>query len=324
MIMCQVKPALSVIVPVYNAGNYVVEAVQSILNQDCNVDLEILVVNDHSTDPATLNALTTLPCLASNIRILENSGSRGPGAARNVGLRAARGSWVGFLDADDLWPPGSLKSRWDLVVNVPHARWIAGHYLVLRPDGSLSLPQVRRSSVFESAERTDTHLRFADAVPGLIDTTMLVWTCTTLIERALLDETGGFREDLLYGEDWYLFMNLALVASLIFVPSVVAHMRRQHESLTTQDAAYSPLSYKAFRLAYFGMRFRKYRRQIRWAIMAINRSHSNHHCRRRNRYLAAKHALLALLWGPNDLDQAKTFIKRLAELTYWRSNIKLN
>ena len=191
--------------PPRRARNYVVEAVQSILNQDCDVDLEILVINDHSTDPATLNALTTLSRLASNIRILENSGSHGPGAARNVGLRAARGTWVGLLDADDLWPPGSLKSRWDLVVNVPDARWIAGHFLVLRPDGSLSLPQVRRSSVFESAERTDTHLRFANAVPGLIDTTMLVWICTTLIETALLDETGGFREDLQYGEDWFLF-----------------------------------------------------------------------------------------------------------------------
>ena len=57
------EPALSVVIPVYNAGNYVIEAVQSVIDQDCNVDFEILIVNDHSTDTATLEALTALPRL---------------------------------------------------------------------------------------------------------------------------------------------------------------------------------------------------------------------------------------------------------------------
>ena len=54
------EPALSVIIPVYNSGDYVLEAVQSILDQDCDVDLEILLVNDYSTDSKTLEALAKL------------------------------------------------------------------------------------------------------------------------------------------------------------------------------------------------------------------------------------------------------------------------
>ncbi len=123
------EPDLSIIIPVYDSGNYLLEAVQSILGQDCDVDFEILLVNDHSTDPATLEALTELQHRAANIRVLDNTGRRGPAAARNVGIRAARGAWIGFLDADDVWPPGSLKARWKVVETTPDANWIAGHYL---------------------------------------------------------------------------------------------------------------------------------------------------------------------------------------------------
>ncbi len=128
-------PALSVIVPVYNAGPYVLEAVESILAQDCDVALEIIVVNDHSTDPATLDALDKLSARAANIRVLQNNGRQGPAAARNVGIEAARGTWIGFLDADDVWPPGSLKARWEVANGVPDANWVAGHYLDWYRDG---------------------------------------------------------------------------------------------------------------------------------------------------------------------------------------------
>lgn len=308
------EPALSVIIPVYNSGNYVLEAVESVLSQDCDVDFEILLVNDHSTDSATLEALTKLQDQAANIHILDNTGRQGPAATRNVGIRAARGNWIGFLDSDDVWTPGSLKARWQVANGVPGANWIAGHYLVWNGEHSLIRPPVWSSAAFDKAIRTDTYMKFHDSAGDLTRTTMLVWTSTTLIRKSLLDAVRGFREDLIYGEDWFLFMNLAVRTDLFFVPTVVAHMRRQHDSLTTQDAAFSPLSYRAQKLAYFDTSFRNYRREIRWLIKAINRSHSDHHRQKGNRLLAAKHAMLALLWVPNDIPQLKVVARRLANL----------
>lgn len=308
------EPALSVIIPVYNSGDYVLEAVQSILDQDCDANFEIVLVNDHSTDSATIEALARLQNQAPEIRVLDNPGRQGPGAARNVGIRAARGTWIAFLDADDVWPPGSLEARWKLADSVPGAAWIAGHYLVWDGKRSLTRPPIWKSPVFDKATRTDTYLRFHDFAGDLVGSNMLVCTCTTIIKRQLLEEVGLFREDLVYGEDWLLFMTLALRADLIFVPSVVAHVRRNHSSLTARAAAVSPLSYKAWKLAYFDPLFRRFRRKIRWKIRAINRDHCEHHHRKGNNFMAVKHALLALLWAPNDIGQWKIVLQRLADL----------
>ncbi len=307
-------PALSVIVPVYNAGAYVLEAVESILAQDCDIELEIIIVNDHSTDPATLDALDKLSARAANIRVLQNNGRQGPGAARNVGIRAARGNWIGFLDADDVWPPGSLKVRWDVVRDVPDANWIAGYYDIWKSDGSLAPHPTFDTAVFDKVDRLEAYWLLHDIARELVGNNMLVWIGTVLVRKALLDETHGFREDLIYGEDWYLFMNLAIRTDLHFVPAVVAHLRRQDDSLTTQDAALSPLAYRAWKLAYFDSVFKSYRRNIRWKVVAINRSLSDDHLLKGNKLLAAKHAVLALLWGPNDVGQFTNALGRLAGL----------
>lgn len=98
---------LSVIIPVFNARRYLKESLLSVLNQRFDGDMEIIAVDDGSTD-GSLTVLEDFSHSFSQLRIIRQ-GNRGPGAARNIALREATGEWVLFLDADDRLQPNALR-----------------------------------------------------------------------------------------------------------------------------------------------------------------------------------------------------------------------
>src|SRR4051794_36482571 len=96
-------PTVSIIIPSYNSAQFVVDAIESALNQTIP-PTQVIVVNDGSTDDTTLRLQ---PYRGRIILIDQKNG--GLSAARNVGLRAATGEWVAFLDADDVFHPRKLE-----------------------------------------------------------------------------------------------------------------------------------------------------------------------------------------------------------------------
>jgi glycosyltransferase involved in cell wall biosynthesis len=92
------KPLVSVVIPCYNYGEYLEDAVASVLAQTLQ-DFEILVVNDGSTEPKTLEVLNSLPKPKTQVIHQDNKGLP---AARNKGIAAARGKYICPLDADDM------------------------------------------------------------------------------------------------------------------------------------------------------------------------------------------------------------------------------
>ncbi len=100
---------VSIVIPAFNRGFIIGEALESILAQT-HTNWEALVVNDGSTDD-TSDVVKTYSRNEPRIRLLEHPRSRGAQAARNTALRAARGTWLSFLDSDDRWLPNSLELR---------------------------------------------------------------------------------------------------------------------------------------------------------------------------------------------------------------------
>src|SRR6187455_2532028 len=96
---------VSVIIPAYNAANFICDTVDSALAQT-HRDLEVIVVNDGSTD----DTLARLETFGSRIRVLDLVNG-GVARARNTGVSNAAGSWIAFLDADDLWAPEKLERQ---------------------------------------------------------------------------------------------------------------------------------------------------------------------------------------------------------------------
>jgi glycosyltransferase involved in cell wall biosynthesis len=98
-------PTISVVIPAYNAADYLPETLQSVFAQSYPVH-EVIVVNDGSTDHTD----RVLQSFGGRIRQVyqENAGE---GASRNVGIEHASGDWIAFLDADDLWSPQKLEEQ---------------------------------------------------------------------------------------------------------------------------------------------------------------------------------------------------------------------
>jgi glycosyltransferase involved in cell wall biosynthesis len=103
------KPAVSVVTPVWNAAATLAETVASVRAQGFE-DWELILVDDASTD-GTPELARALADPDPRIRILTLAENGGPAAARNAGIRAARGRYIAFVDADDLWRPQKLARQ---------------------------------------------------------------------------------------------------------------------------------------------------------------------------------------------------------------------
>src|SRR3954464_9718855 len=121
-------PTVSVIVPAYNVAPYIRAAIDSALAQTFR-DLEVIVVNDGSTDETA--SIVDACCAADpRVRLIEQP-NRGLSAARNTALAAARGEFLALLDGDDTWDPGFLEAQLAVFGDRPDVSIVTGNALFL-------------------------------------------------------------------------------------------------------------------------------------------------------------------------------------------------
>lgn len=196
--------SVSVVVPAYNAVRTLPATIASIESQTVR-PLEIIVVDDGSAD-ATADLARSL-----GARVITQANA-GHAAARNTGIEAARGRWVAFLDADDLWLPDKLERQLAEIERSPGIRGIQTG--AARVDDALTLLWV------EPCERSDDQLAdtvFFRNMPALMS--------TLLVERELLQEVGGFDPSLVILQDWDLAIRLAQRGQLHPLPDVLSAYR---------------------------------------------------------------------------------------------------
>ena len=125
---------VSVCIPVYNGEHLLARAVDSALNQ--GEDLEVILVDDASTD-GTAEICRKYAETDSRIVYLRNDHSRGASGSRNRAVEQARGQYVAFLDADDMWAPGKLKKQLALLENTGSVLCCSAREL-MKDDGTLT------------------------------------------------------------------------------------------------------------------------------------------------------------------------------------------
>src|SRR5215216_961689 len=199
---------IAVVILSRDDGQLAIEAVRSI---DEREPVEIIVIDDCSTDPAALAALADLE--AAGVTVVRHRSNRGPAAARMTGLRATRAPYVFSLDSHDLAVPGALSHLADLLDADPEAAVCFGDY----------------------AEFGDHEI--VRAVPETLDPFRVAYTneypVASLFRRDALEAVGGWREALedSFGyEHWNLWMALAESGAKGIPPAFRASCRASRSS----------------------------------------------------------------------------------------------
>ena len=297
---------LSVVIPCHDDGKYLSEAIESILAQEHRLrSFEVVVVDDHSTDEETRDILERWSHEAPTVRVLRNSGARGPASARNLGVASAAGAWLAFLDADDVWLPGSLQARWEVVQTEPAAEWIGADFREWSEDGSLEETGHYHKDDFVGrilapAYRSGRALRLERPIEHFLRSA-LTWTGTVMVKRALVQRAGGFHPALRGPEDVHLWYRLAAQADFFFVPQVVALYRQHSSSLIAQGHRAGRLQYEwdtLYRLLRENPQFRPWRRHLREKLASVHARYAWEHRSRDRSMSAALAAVRALSYCP--------------------------
>lgn len=205
---------ISCIVPVFNGERYLRESLESILAQTYRL-LEVIVIDDGSTDGTAAVAAQ----YGERIRygFQQNTG---PAAARNLGLTVARGDFIAFLDADDLWHPEKLARQM--------ARFQA------RPDLDLCVTHLQNVWIPELSEEAE-HLRnhrLAQPLPGYTSVTLLV-------HRTLFETAGQYNPTLQHGSDLDWFLRATEHGAVMELMPDVLVFRRLHHTNRSRHLAHA-------------------------------------------------------------------------------------
>jgi len=239
------KPLVSGITIFLNAEKFIEEAIESVFAQTYD-NWELLLVDDGSTDRSTEIALWYAQQFPEKVRYLEHEGHQncGMSATRNLGIRHAKGEYIAFLDADDIWLPQKLEKQVAIISTQPEAAVVCGptQWWYSWTGNSLDL---HLDSMREVAPQYDTLFKPPALLRLLLrDEARTPATCGVLIQREIFEVTGGFEETFrgMY-EDQAFFAKVYLKVP-VFVMSGCWDRYRQHPvnccSVAEQTGQYYP------------------------------------------------------------------------------------
>jgi glycosyltransferase involved in cell wall biosynthesis len=197
-------PCISVVIPVYNRAHCVAHAIESVIAQTYK-DIEIIAVDDGSSD----GTAKVLEGFGNRIRLIRQPNG-GVSAARNTGIRAARGKWVAFLDSDDQWHPEKLERQLGALkkyrAKICFTRCINAQ--------SESLPDIE----FISTTPCEPEIyRAQNALDSVCVSPRHPLIQTMVAEKALLEEAGLFDESFHAAEDAELIFRLSFLSGFIYI-----------------------------------------------------------------------------------------------------------
>lgn len=255
------SPHISVITIFFNAKEFIEEAIESVFAQTYD-RWELLLVDDGSTDAGTQIARGYATQYPDRVRYLEHDGhtNQGMSASRNLGICKARGEFIAFLDADDVWLPRKLESQVALLESQPQAGMVYGptqywySWTGLPEDlerdyvPDLGVPQ---DTLYEPpALLTILHPLGQATAPCL---------CSLLVRRQVIDAVGGFEESFRGSYEDQAFLTKVYLRHSVFVSGECWDRYRIHpascSAMVNQEGHYD--SFRGFFLKWFKKYLRK-------------------------------------------------------------------
>jgi len=280
-------PRISVVIPTYNYGRFIAEAIESVLGQTV-VPGEIVVVDDGSADDTG----AVVQGFGDRVRYVRQE-NRGVSEARNRGVAETTGELVAFLDADDTWEPTKLEKQVE--------RFAADAEVGLVHCGMREFDSV-----------TDETLGFrVEGGDGQVAEELLVWErpvvnvsgSAVMVSRKAFEEAGGFDPRLKCGEDWDLCYRIARRYKVGFVPEPLVNYRihgaAAHHNVENMELGMGMFYEKAFATDDPGV------------LRLKRRAYGNYH-----RVMAGSY-LHAGRWGKFVEHSAKSLLNRPSNIGYF-------
>ncbi len=217
---------VSVIIASHNFGRYIVEAVTSVLSQDI-ADLELIVVDDASTDD-TRERLSSIVDPRLRVEYLKKVGV---GAARNHGLRLARGRFIAFLDADDRWRPGKLAAEIATLCAEPEIGFVFTNFVRFDENGphkSTQFDHIPELARLPQRESRDGQARVieGDSLVSLVATHQFPAWIQTVLMRAECTQGIEFPEDMRLSQDYCYMLRIYARARAAYIAEPLVEVRR--------------------------------------------------------------------------------------------------
>ena len=208
---------VSVIIPAYNGDRYIAEAIDSALEQTYSDEYEIIVVDDGSTD----NTVRVVEQYGDKVNYLSQK-NQGVAASRNLGLAAARGKYIAFLDQDDIFLPDKLASQVALLEQDPDLGIVNSGWQIVDERGTAS------SAVQPWLQ-----------IPNLSCADLVIWKPVflgaMLFRRSWLERARGFNTALQQTPDVDLVMRLAMMGCSATWVKETTVKYRQHDANASKN-----------------------------------------------------------------------------------------
>ena len=224
------NPLVSVIIPAYNADKFISQAFDSVFAQSYR-PIEIIVVDDGSTD-STAEIIKDYQVIKNSkfynsdeINLIyifqENAGQS---KARNAGIRAAKGKYIAFLDADDLWTPIKLERQMNYLESNSEISLVFGDMMIFDKEGILVDSAFKKYGYPEC----DKNGRVLNAFENLLDRNFIS-VGTVFLKKNCLEGSGYFDESIRYAEDYDLWLRITLKFEIGCIPEIF-RFKRMHDS----------------------------------------------------------------------------------------------
>lgn len=204
----------SVIIPLYNKAPYVVNAIQSVLAQT-NKDFELIILDDGSKDDSfdvAQKAIDGQRCCH-----LYRQSNGGVSVARNNAVALSQGDFLCFLDADDWWEPSFLEEMSKLIEEFPDAGIYGTNYTIVNEaKHKTRVAPIGIESGFEKG-----YINYCQIYSKTL--AMPLWTGAVCIPRPIFEEANGFPQGIKLGEDFILWIHIALKHKVAFVNKPLAY-----------------------------------------------------------------------------------------------------
>ncbi|WP_445454190.1 glycosyltransferase family 2 protein [Flavobacterium sp. 25HG05S-40] len=218
------RPFFSIVIPLYNKEQYVLDSLKSVLDQTFQ-DYEVIVVEDASTD-TSLEVISTIK--SEKVSVIQHPSNKGLSASRNTGIKNAKGDYIAFLDADDFWKPSYLEELFLLTKSYPEGKLFATNYEELYPNDITLLPQNNAKNLAEKSLIT-TFFDISLAQP-------LYCPSSFCVAKSVFDTVGFYNESIRFGEDVDFNIRANTVFPLVYSKKPLVRYTMVSENQITQSA----------------------------------------------------------------------------------------